>query len=72
MSKTPKPLNRRKGSTWMVVTGAIVAIVLLVAFYSGSGGPSVSSVGPGGDTPQEGSRAPVPSGAVPASGSAPN
>ncbi len=66
MPKAPKPLNRRRGSTWMVVTAAIVAVVLAVAFYSGSGGPSVS-VGPGGGTtPEEGSRAPVPSGPVPA------
>ncbi|ALN74828.1 hypothetical protein M673_19067 (plasmid) [Aureimonas sp. AU20] len=65
MPKSPKPLNRRRGSTWMVVTAAIVLVVLAVAFYSGSGGPSVT-VGPGGTTPADGSRAPVPSGAVPA------
>ncbi len=63
MSKTPTPLNRRRGKTWMTLTAAIVLVVLAVAFYSGSGGPSVA---PTDETPSEGSRAPVPSGAVPA------
>ncbi len=66
MTRSSKPLNRRRGSTWMVVTAAIVLVVAVVAFYSGGGGPSVSVGTGGGETPEKGSRAPIPTGPVPA------
>ncbi|WP_019997753.1 hypothetical protein [Aureimonas ureilytica] len=50
----------------MVVTAAIVLVVAVVAFYSGGGGPSVSVGTGGGETPEKGSRAPIPTGPVPA------
>lgn len=64
MPNSEKPLNRRSGSLWAVVTAVAVLAVLYFTFFSSREGEA--PVSPGSGSQSEGSRAPVPTGAPPA------
>ena len=58
------PQNRRSGSLWAIVTAVAILVVLYFMFFSSREGAAPSASGPvaPNETPEAGSRAPVPSG----------